>query len=271
MTSPKSYREMRAFKATNKFNSLKQLCPQYKKEEAAFVFREEGKLSSISFVSSYYFRTHPFTKRIAQFVDPLFGMQNNLFEDQCDTDPKLFSESSCQASSAVWCKYALQGSPDEDVHGREPYTDEIYKLCTTAFYNNIRKFGTKATSRQGLADVVKGTLDGVGKYERPVLNASIIQSTSQPVVLNQALSYDGSATIILQDAHVIAIYTTRKQVHYCFDNNVGCVKTLSRTAAVRWLLWAGERNIEGVTKEPTTKKLCFPANWWGVKCTLRRT
>ena len=169
-------------------------------------------------------------------------MHNNLFKEEADDRSirEITNEASCQSSCAVWCKYALAGHLNTDVHkDKKP---EIQRLLTGTF--------------NGLGPWQKKDVKGNRRKFKRLLNAledtrltpRSIKATNHSLVLQQALRPDGNPTIILQRSHVIAVCAIKRTatppLYYCFDNNIGCVCCTNLETAKKWLVWAAFMNGE---------------------------
>lgn len=228
----------------------------FPERDAAYFHVGSGKV-----VNDY--RKHSIVKNFVSQITPEFGTDNSLLKAEANSTNHRFSEitsgESCQCSSAVWCKYALGGHPDINVH--KDKKSEILDLTLNTFLGlNWNWDGWDAIARRNaLSKLLKGAR----------LIARSIMPTSSSGVLTLALLPDGKPTIICQKRHVIAVYvtSTTPRYYYCFDNTIGCVRCSTRNAAKKWLLWAAKMNNEHIRGGTMAKPIYdFHPTWSAVKC-----
>lgn len=188
----------------------------------------------------------------------VFGTDNSLFEQDAKQDSRFLEGGmSCQYSSAVWCREALRGNPEMNVHEKRKHSiSTLYmKMHPKRWRWNI--YGP--TAGQNLIKLVK-EIGLVGKW---------IPGRSQVNVLKKAIEADGMATLIQMRSHAIAAFAKNVNEIYFFDNTVGCLKFRNKRAVDVWLEWVCNENDEGkkISMGFGKKRWEFTP-WTGIKCKL---
>lgn len=233
--------------------------------EAAFFYYEESNRGRDKLIDCRNDRS--LTNHLNN-IHPLFGTENDLLEDIVGNRdyPAIRNPQSCQASSAVWCKYMLRRSeriergerdlPIINVHNDENCKRQIAQLTNTVFNEDRNAFG-------GMNLQIKKVM------EKLIKNAGLeplaITPTSPNILFFYIFRAVGKPVMIWMKSHMIAIYMKDQNEFYIFDNTIGCLRFDTREAVKAWLLWACKRNGETVKKNWVYH---FHPRWLAVKCSL---
>ena len=155
-------------------------------------------------------------------VKGLFYSENSALEFQHDQKNRYGQ--SCQASSIVWCSYALAKNYEKNPHKDSIATVEKANkgIPTTWMWCQRELYGMRLRERLRILN-----LSG--------LNVGKAASRDQKIA--EMYGKSGVFLIVIGDEHVIAASTQDKGAIYHYDNEIGCARCSGKDSWAAWAKW----------------------------------